>query len=108
MTSKSELKKFDRNYCLFSDYVYRLDKVYNTHPGGYQIVKNIRGREIDRFIYGGEPLEILGESVPRFSHTRWAMSLAGPPIAKFSRVNPYLGMIEQNECKVERMTKLSS
>ncbi len=39
-----------------------------------------------------EPLEILGESVPRFSHTRWSMHLAGEPIAKVQRVNPYEGM----------------
>ena len=52
MKKKSDLKIYSSNYCVFSDYVYSLDEVYNTHPGGYQIIANIREREIDRFIYG--------------------------------------------------------
>lgn len=66
--------------------------MYHTHPGGYEIIWHTREREIDRFMYGMEPLEIREEWVPRFSHTRWAMFLAGPPIAKFERVDPYIGM----------------
>lgn len=42
VTKKSDLKIYSRNYCVFSDYVYSLDGVYNTHPGGYQIISNIK------------------------------------------------------------------
>ena len=103
-------KKNDLNiytdYCVFSDYVYSLEGLYNTHPGGHQIIANIRTREVDRFIYGMESLEIAS-NVPRYSHTRWAMNLAGKPIARFERINPYSGMEEQNECKILNLRQLS-
>ena len=101
-----DLRIYNTDYCVFSDYVYSLERVYNTHPGGYQIIASIRTREIDRFIYGGESLE-TASNVPRFSHTRWAMDLAGKPIAKFDRINPYSGMEEQNECKILNLRQLS-
>ena len=92
-----DLDIYSKNYCVFNDYVYSLNEVYSNHPGGYQIISNVRGREIDRFIYGMEGIEVL-EGKPKFSHSRWAMNLAGEPIAKFDRVNPYAGMEEENEC----------
>ena len=42
VTKKSDLNIYSRNYCVFNDYVYNLDNVYNTHPGGYQIIANVR------------------------------------------------------------------
>ena len=101
-----DLRIYNTDYCVFSDYVYTLEGLYNTHPGGYQIIANIRTREVDRLIYGMESLEIAS-SVPRFSHTRWAMNLAGKPIARFDRINPYSGMEEQNECRITNLSQLS-
>ena len=43
-----------------------------------------------------EPLEVLGNSVPKFAHSKWSMNLAGPPVAKFERYNAYEGMKEWN------------
>ena len=36
------------------------------------------------------------------------MNLAGPPIAKYERVNPYEGMIEENYCAIQSLKKLSA
>ena len=59
-----------------------------NHPGGWQIIDRIRGREVDRFIYGMEPLEKY-DTVQRISHTARSISLAGDPIAKLSTPSPY-------------------
>ncbi len=44
------------DHFIFADYVYKLAPLLVSHPGGYQIIDKIRGREVDRFIYGMEPL----------------------------------------------------
>ncbi len=52
-----------------------------NHPAGYQILKLVRNREIDRFIYGmyrAEKLPLL----PASSHSKKSLALLGNPIAK--------------------------
>lgn len=80
------------DYFIFSDYVYSLETVHNKHPGGSYIISNIKGREIDRFLFGMEPLEKIYQNMKPVSHSKWAMNIAGAPIAKMKRHNPYIGM----------------
>ena len=48
----SEVTKVTNNYIIFADYVYDAKELEETHPGGYKVIRLIKGREVDRFIYG--------------------------------------------------------
>ena len=98
---------YSNNYFVFADYVYSLSEILHSHPGGFQIIDGIRGREVDRFLYGGEPLERLADEHKRVEHSRWALNLAGPPLAKFDRYNPYPGMADFNDCTVSGLKQLN-
>jgi hypothetical protein len=50
--------------------------VITNHPGGYELIRNIRGREVDRFLYGSEPLESV-EKMRLHSHSASSIDLAG-------------------------------
>ena len=98
--SEKDLKIYSQNYFIFADYVYSVDNVLGNHPGGWQIIEGIKGREVDRFIYGMEPLEKY-DNVTRISHTAKSMVLAGEPLAKLSIPSPYQGIAELNSCTVK-------
>ena len=67
-----------------------------NHPGGYELIKNIKGREVDRYIYGSEPLEAV-EKMYLHAHSSNFMKLAGDPIAVFNSIPPYQNMLDINE-----------
>jgi hypothetical protein len=50
--SSRDLAKLHGNYFIFADKVYNLDTVISNHPGGYELINHVRGREVDRYIYG--------------------------------------------------------
>ena len=51
--NKKDMLIYSNNYFVFADYVYSLSEILHSHPGGFQIIEGIRGREVDRFLYGG-------------------------------------------------------
>ena len=57
IASKEDLKYIEGDYFIFSDFVYNLKPLFTSHPGGSYIAYHLRGREVDRFLYGMEPLE---------------------------------------------------
>lgn len=91
INSQELLTRTKGDYFVFADKVYDLHKVLSNHPGGYDIIKNIRGREVDRYIYGSEALESF-EKQPIHHHTASSMKLAGEPIGLLTSINPYANM----------------
>lgn len=83
------------DYFIFSDKVYDLHNVMSNHPGGYELIKNIRGRDVDRFIYGSEPLEAV-DKMFLHRHTAGCMKLAGQPVAEFATTLPFNNMRDVN------------
>lgn len=57
--SLEELAKYHGNYFIFADKIYNISNVITNHPGGYELIHSIRGREVDRFLYGSEPIETV-------------------------------------------------
>jgi hypothetical protein len=37
---------------IFADYVYDIETLRGLHPGRQQVIEMVKGREIDRFLYG--------------------------------------------------------
>ena len=68
------------------------------------MIDQIRGREVDRFLYGMEPLETV-EKIRPPAHSLGSIELAGDPLAKIERLNPYSNMDELNEVRVCRISK---
>lgn len=54
--SKADLAKYNGDYFIFADKIYDLKNVITNHPGGFEVINHIRGREVDRFLLGSEPL----------------------------------------------------
>ena len=52
-----QLKKLSQNFFIFGDYVYQLDPVIAGHPGGMKIAQLAKGKEVDRYLFGVEPIE---------------------------------------------------
>ena len=71
-----DLEKGKGEYVVFADHVYDISPLETLHPAGYQIVEVVKGREIDRFIYGMYAAEPLPE-VPVFSHPDNSFKLVG-------------------------------
>ena len=47
-----ELGVLGGDWFLFEDRVYGVKDVLATHPGGRAIINAIKGREVDRYMYG--------------------------------------------------------
>lgn len=77
--SHKDLGVYSENYFIFANYVYSISNVIGSHPGGWNIIEAVRGREVDRFLYGVDPIEKF--DVPRVSHSFNSINLAGPPLA---------------------------
>jgi hypothetical protein len=73
------MRIYSQHYFIFANYVYDLTHILGVHPGGWAIIENIRTREVDRFIYGVDPIELY--NVPRISHSINSINLAGRPLA---------------------------
>lgn len=63
------------------------------HPAGYQVLKLVRNREVDRFMYGMFSAEKL-PNLPAYSHTARSLDLLGAPVAKINIASPYKGMTD--------------
>lgn len=57
--SINDVKKFTENYVIFANYVYDARNFEKYHPGGYRVIELVRGREVDRFIYGMYSVELF-------------------------------------------------
>lgn len=97
----SSMLQDKKNYFIFADKVYDIDKVITSHPGGYELINNIRGREVDRFLYGSEPLETV-DFKKLHSHTSNSIKLAGDPIAVLSSVSPFANMDDMNHVVMDK------
>lgn len=67
------------NFFIFNDLVYLIPSP-DFHPGGRKVIEEIRGREVDRFIYGSMFTEGNPKMKP-FNHPKQSMQIVGPPIA---------------------------
>lgn len=54
-----DVAKVTNNYIIFADYVYDAKELEETHPGGHKVIKLMKGREVDRFIYGMYSAELF-------------------------------------------------
>ena len=52
-------------------------------------------------------MERLAGEHSRFEHSKRALNLAGPPLAKFERYNPYPSMSDSNECEIQSLRELN-
>lgn len=77
--SLKDLKIYSENYFIFANYVYSISNIIGSHPGGWNIIEAVRAREVDRFLYGVDPIEKY--DVPKISHSFNSINLAGPPLA---------------------------
>ena len=84
-----ELRKF--NYVVFGDYVWDLNRKLWVHPGGNRLIKLVRGREIDRFIYGMYTEETTTNLNP-VEHSKNSMMAPGNPLFRISQTPVYKGM----------------
>lgn len=48
----SEVEKLTENYVIFGNYVYDARELEKNHPGGFKVIEDVKGREVDRFLYG--------------------------------------------------------
>jgi hypothetical protein len=69
------------SYIIFANYVYELQPLSHLHPVGYQVLKTVRGRSVDRFLYGMYTSEKT-PSLPIHSHSLKSLALLQPPVAK--------------------------
>jgi hypothetical protein len=65
------------SYVVFDDYIYVLEEGF--HPGGQVIIDRVKGREVDRYLYGMYPLEDYINS-ERHTHSTNILQTIGRPI----------------------------
>jgi hypothetical protein len=64
------------------------------------VIQLVRGREVDRFVYGMYSAELYPE-LPPHSHSAFALQLVGSPIAKLVTPPTYVGFgAEVNEAEI--------
>lgn len=71
------------NYFIFDNSVYSIQRLLTTHPGGFTLIDKVRGREVDRFIYGAEFLEQYSNDSP-YEHSAQSLKLAEDLIARIN------------------------
>lgn len=90
MLEKQFMAVIDVPYCfdkvqqmslfIFNDLIYESPKE-DFHPGGKKVIREIMGREVDRFIYGSMFTE-EDPDLKGFEHPAQSMDVVGKPIAK--------------------------
>ena len=71
------------------------------HPGGHRVIQLVKGREVDRFIYGMYSAELYPE-LAAYSHSMYSLELVGNPIAKLITPPTYAGYeSEVTEMRIE-------
>jgi len=70
--------------------VYDVSPLRINHPAGYQIVRAVRNKEVDRFIYGSCAADELPE-VPIWSHSYKSFTLMEDPVAKIEISSTFAG-----------------
>ena len=89
ITSSKDLAIYSNNYFIFYNYVFELDKVLTAHPGGVKIIQHAKGREVDRYLYGVEPMVGIPDVDP-YIHSSHSINLAGEPLARIPpSASPY-------------------
>jgi len=78
----------------FANYVFSLEPLLRFHPIGYQIVNTIKGRDLDRYMYGMYTSERV-PIVPTNSHTFKSLDLLGDPVGKLS-ISPLYSNIDKD------------
>jgi len=81
---------YKADYYIFADKLYPISNIINSHPGGWEIIQAIRGREIDRYWYGMEQLEVFDKKdMVTKDHSDMAIKMAGHPFAELYSNPPY-------------------
>ena len=89
-----EIRKHTEDFLIFADYVYDARGFEKEHPGGFKVIELVKGREVDRFIYGMYSVELYPELAP-ISHSADSMQKIGLPIAKLVCPPTYSGINEE-------------
>ena len=92
---------------IFANHIYDAKGLEENHPGGYRVIQLVKGREVDRFIYGMYSAELYPE-LKAYSHSISSLQLVGNPIAKIVTPPTYSGFNGTIvEGKVKLMTCIS-
>lgn len=54
--SSKDLDIYSGKFFIFGNYVYNISSILSMHPGGWKIINEIKGREVDRFLFGVDPI----------------------------------------------------
>jgi hypothetical protein len=92
------------DYFIFADKVYDINKLITNHPGGFDVINHARGREVDRFLYGSEPIDSVGKTKIH-SHSASSIRLANAPIGILYNVSPYLNMVDINKVFIKKLSQ---
>ena len=90
MGGTKEVAKITENYVIFASHIYDAKGLEENHPGGYRVIQLVKGREVDRFIYGMYSAELYPE-LKAYSHSDNCLQLVGNPIAKIVIPSTYSG-----------------
>lgn len=93
------------NYFIFDNSVYNIERLLTTHPGGFTLIDKVRGREVDRFIYGGEFLEEHSNDAAH-EHSTQSLKLAEDLLARISIPAVHRHMAPLNTVELEEIDKL--
>jgi hypothetical protein len=105
--STREVAKITDSYFLFANYIYDSRELAELHPGGYKVIELMKGREVDRFLYGMYSAELYPE-LPAHSHSANCLQLVGNPIAKLVVPPTYEGFaFEVTEGQIRYMKCIS-
>jgi hypothetical protein len=68
---------------IFANQVYNVQPLRYNHPAGFQIIRFLKNKEVDRYIYGSCVADELPE-VRMWSHSYESFTLLDSPVAKIS------------------------
>lgn len=61
------------------------------HPAGIEVIKSIKSKEVDRYVYGMYASEFLPE-IEKYSHLASSFSLLNQPLYKLTIPSPFSGV----------------
>ena len=97
------------SYCIFSNLIYSLAPLKNNHPAGYQVIKAVKNRDVDAFIYGMYSVEAVPQ-VSRHSHSFRSLTLLGDPVGLLripSNYGGFSGDLEETGWSSVNVRKIS-
>lgn len=89
---------------MFANYIYKLEPIITSHPGGHAIIEHVRDREIDRFVYGMEVTEkMAGSPLQPHSHRASFIELVESPRSQIIIPEAFSLLSATNTCLSSRL-----